>query len=366
MTETSRLASFERASQPIPPSTLVSRRRLRTGRVLASLGNSVRFSWRRRKPVVDFRQKPLVRETVQNGQAKLRVSAGIAVTIAVMAVGITSAGAAEGTRQHRGVDRLSDSSGGSHLDVGAQIVGHTRNHTLRTDSSSSTSGLEQVDLFGDSLGYQAVPYLDMFFAQTHLYTVSDYTYGGTATCDWLSRMVAAADERPLAALLVFSGNTFTPCMDGVTPRTSQYYALYTTYTKKAIGIFSSVGAHVFLVATPVDASSLAGSDQLNDIYRQLAQSNPLTVTYVDAGASVETATGGFTWALPCSSIEPSCGYDGTNVVRSPDGIHFCPDGTPAAQGVTAPCDEYSSGAFRFALAMMNAVTQYAYSTPEGK
>ena len=90
--------------------------------------------------------------------------------------------------------------------------------TLRTDSSSSTSGLEQVDLFGDSLGYQAVPYLDMFFAQTHLYTVSDYTYGGTATCDWLSRMVAAADERPQAALLVFSGNAFTPCMDGVTPR----------------------------------------------------------------------------------------------------------------------------------------------------
>ena len=223
-----------------------------------------------------------------------------------------------------------------------------------------------MDLFGDSLGYQAEPYLDMFFARTHDYTVSNYTYGGTATCDWLSRMAAAAAERPQAALLVFSGNAFTPCMDGVTPRSPQYYDLYTTYTKQAIGIFSAVGAHVFLVGTPVDESSVAGWDHLDDIYRQLAQANPLTVTYVDAGASVETATGGFTWTLPCISIEPSCGPDGTNVVRSPDGIHFCPDGTPATRGVTGPCDEYSSGAFRFALAMVNAVTQYAYSTPGDK
>jgi hypothetical protein len=51
------------------------------------------------------------------------------------------------------------------------------------DAAGLSPGLEQVDLFGDSLGYQAEPYLDMFFAQTHNYTVSNYTYGGTATCD---------------------------------------------------------------------------------------------------------------------------------------------------------------------------------------
>ena len=73
---------------------------------------------------------------------------------------------------------------------------------------------ETVDLFGDSLGYQAEPYLDMFFAETGHYTVSNNTYGGTATCDWLSRMAAAAAEHPQVAVLVFSGNAFTPCMDG--------------------------------------------------------------------------------------------------------------------------------------------------------
>ena len=221
---------------------------------------------------------------------------------------------------------------------------------------------ETVDLFGDSLGYQAEPYLDMFFAETGNYTVSNNTYGGTATCDWLSKMATAAAEDPQSAVLVFSGNAFTPCMDGVALRSPQYYDLYTTDTEKAIGIFSAVGAHVFLVGTPIDQSSVAGWDRLDDIYRQLAQANPLAVTYVDAGAAVESPSGGFTWDLPCMNIEPSCGANGTNVVRSPDGIHFCPDGTPSTRGVTGPCDEYSPGAFRFALAIVSAITQYPHQT----
>lgn len=97
--------------------------------------------------------------------------------------------------------------------------------------------------------------------------------------------------------------------------------------------------------------------------RQLAQANPLAVTYVDAGAVVKSPTGAFTWDLPCISIEPSCGANGTNVVRSPDGIHFCQDGAPTTRGgVTGPCDEYSPGAFRFALSIAGEVTQYPYRT----
>ncbi len=229
-------------------------------------------------------------------------------------------------------------------------------------SPAAAPAHETVDLFGDSLGYQAEPYLDMFFAETGNYTVSNNTYGGTATCDWLSKMATAAAEDPQSAVLVFSGNAFTPCMDGVALRSPQYYDLYTTDTEKAIGIFSAVGAHVFLVGTPIDQSSVAGWDRLDDIYRQLAQANPLAVTYVDAGAAVESPSGGFTWDLPCMNIEPSCGANGTNVVRSPDGIHFCPDGTPSTRGVTGPCDEYSPGAFRFALAIVSAITQYPHQT----
>lgn len=221
---------------------------------------------------------------------------------------------------------------------------------------------ETIDLFGDSLGYQAEPYLDMFFTESGNYAVSNNTFGGTATCDWLTKMAAAANEHPQAAVLVFSGNAFTPCMNGVALRSPGYYDLYTTDTEQAIAIFSAVGTHVFLVGTPIDQSSVAGWDRLDDIYRQLAQANPLAVTYVDAGAAVESPSGAFTWDLPCESIEPSCGANGTNVVRSPDGIHFCPDGDPSTRGVTGPCDEYSPGAFRFALSIVGAVTQYPYRT----
>jgi hypothetical protein len=238
-------------------------------------------------------------------------------------------------------------------------------HTAHTESSgpvaspaSVVPAHQTVDLFGDSLGYQAEPYLDMFFAETGNYSVSNNTFGGTATCDWLGKMAAAAAEHPQAAVLVFSGNAFTPCMDGVALRSPQYYDLYTTDTEQAIGIFSAARAHVFLVGTPVDESSAVGWDRLDGIYRQLAQANPLAVTYVDAGAAVESPSGEFTWQLPCMSMEPSCGANGTNIVRSPDGIHFCPDGTPATAGVTGPCDEYSPGAFRFALAIVSVVTQH--------
>ena len=227
----------------------------------------------------------------------------------------------------------------------------------------SAPGHQTVDLFGDSLGYQAEPYLDMFLAETGTYVVSNNTYGGTATCDWLGRMAAAAVDHPEAAVLVFSGNAFTPCMDGVALKSPEYYDLYTTDTEQAIGIFSAVGAHVFLVGTPINQASVAGWSRLDDIYEQLAQADPLAVTYVDAGAAVESASGAFTWRLPCLRIEPSCGVNGANVVRSPDGIHFCPDGTPATRGVTGPCDEYSPGAFRFALSVAREVTQYEDRAP---
>jgi hypothetical protein len=325
--------------------------------------NSVHYSARQKLSETSQLVSP-VRDIAENVKANLRVAAGIAaIIIALVAMGTAAPAAAGATQQHRGVERLADGTSGSHPGASATVVGPPHEQTLRPGSTSFTSGLEHVDLFGDSLGYQAEPYLDTFFTQTHEYAVSNYTYGGTATCDWLSTMARASAERPQVAVFVFSGNAFTPCMDGVNAGSPQYYDLYTNYTAQAIGIFSAVGAHVFLVGTPVDETPAAGWDHLDDIYRQLAQANPLAVTFVDAGASVETARGGFTWALPCISIEPSCGPGGSNIVRSPDGIHFCSDGTPASRGVTGPCDKYSAGAFRFALAMAIAVTQYAYSTP---
>jgi hypothetical protein len=336
--------------------------RIRTRRDPAPAGNSTRVPRRRRERGAASQRAVRFQNVVEAVRVKPRAIVEIVGLLALLVVGI-GATAASAAEHHQRVDRVAETSSQSRHDVGASATRSTRDETPRSGFGPSRSAPERVDLFGDSLGYQAEPYLDTFFAETHDYTVSSYTYGGTATCDWLNTMAAAAAQRPRDALFVFSGNAFTPCMDGVALRSPQYYDLYTAYTVRAIGIFSAVGAHVFLVGTPVDESSVGGWNQLDDLYWQLAQANPLVVTYVDAGASVETATGGFTWVLPCMRVEPTCGPDGSNVVRSPDGIHFCPDGTPTSRGVTGPCDEYSSGAFRFALAIVSAVTRYPNSSP---
>ena len=108
----------------------------------------------------------------------------------------------------------------------------------------------------------------------------------------------------------------------------------TSHVEQDIRNVCAVGTHVFLVETSIDRSSAAGRDR---------------------GSTSST--------LPCTSIEQNCRANGTTLVSSPDGIHFCPDGTPSNQGGTGPCDENSTGAFRFVLTTVTAVPQCPQPTP---
>ena len=148
-------------------------------------------------------------------------------------------------------------------------------------------------------------------------------------------------------------DTFTPCMAGYRLGTPAYFAKYVHDARAAIAIFRSVGARVILVGLPLDGSSggeAANVTTLNSDYRSLAVGNN-GVTYDDAGQAV-LADGKFTRTLPCLSFEPCTGPAGTNVVRAPDGVHFCPTGRTTLVGYFEECDVYSSGAFRFASAML--------------
>ena len=117
-------------------------------------------------------------------------------------------------------------------------------------------------------------------------------------------------------------------------RSPEEHSRSTSHAEQDIRNVCAVSTHVFLVKTPIDRSSVAGRDR---------------------GSTSST--------FPCTSIEQSCGANGTILVSSPDGIHFCPDGTPSNQGVTGPCDENSTGAFRFVLTTVTAVTQCAQPAP---
>jgi len=232
---------------------------------------------------------------------------------------------------------------------------------LLTGCSNSSPAPTHIALFGDSLAFEAQPY---YVELVHDAGDVAYTYdsGGTAICDWLTKMseVAAADH-PKAVDLEFSGNNFTPCMEGFEIHTPQYYEKYRADTLSAIAIFKAAGAHVFLVGAPVTRAGESDPNwqMLNLQYEEIAAGDRAHVTYVDAGTAVELPGHQYTDTLPCLDGESCTGpvIDGvhSNVVRSPDGTHFCPTKSADDSGVIGGCTVYSSGAYRYAEAMVDAL-----------
>ena len=102
--------------------------------------------------------------------------------------------------------------------------------------------------------------------------------------------------------------------------------------------------------------------RLNDLYTMATLLG--SSEYVDAGAAV-LDRGKWTETLLCLPNEPCTSTDvhgaPVNVVRAPDGMHFCPTAPVAVNGVTPLCPVWSSGAFRFASAMATAVARHARS-----
>ena len=209
-----------------------------------------------------------------------------------------------------------------------------------------------IALYGDSLGSQAAEDFSYMASASGATTVLR-VLEGSAICDDLGTMANdAATVHPSVAVIEFSGNSQTPCMTGYPRGTAAYYQKYQTDAQTAINTFRSNGIPVILIGAPIDAwpAPTGNINFINQIYQSLAASNP-GVTYVDAGQSV-LSNGQYTATLPCLPSEPCTGASGTNRVRSPDGVHFCPDGVVTLEGYFSVCDVYSSGAFRFAAAML--------------
>jgi hypothetical protein len=231
-------------------------------------------------------------------------------------------------------------------------------------SAASSRGLVRVGLFGDSLAVQSEPYFNLLVQAGGKATVSDFAYGGTAACDWLPKMRAyARTEHPRAVVFEFVGNTFTSCMRGCPVGSSAAVSRYCSAVTTAIQAFLGVRTHVFLVGTPISRTQWTTHDSdwdaLNLAFATLAAKHPDHVTYVNAGRAVEGPHQSFVRTLPCLFFEPCIGPTiagvRSNVVRSPDGVHFCPDQSGSAVGQVTRCDVYSSGAFRFAAAMAGPV-----------
>ena len=212
----------------------------------------------------------------------------------------------------------------------------------------------RVVLYGDSLAWQSQDFFTAALAGAFITQVTTRTFGGTAICDWLGQMRAdAASLRPDAVVVEFSGNALTPCMralDGSALTGAAYFQKYATDAAAVLDIFTPGHALVFLAGAPISRGAERGGDRttptLQALYAALAQSTPYG-RYIDAGVSV-LAGGRWTATLPCLPAEPCTGgrdAAGTpvNVVRAPDGAHFCPGAPAAVRGVTAACPVWASG-----------------------
>jgi hypothetical protein len=224
---------------------------------------------------------------------------------------------------------------------------------------------ERVILYGDSLSVEAGgPFVEAMRVATDAEVVTR-AQPGTAPCDAYEAMAAdMADPatRPDVVVLQYTGNNATDCVagpggEGLTgPALAQRYA---TDMAAAVELFATRGVRV-VVAGTVDAPGLPGDaeglidDEYLRIVTQWAGRAIGMVRYAPAGEQVEGEGGAFVDTLPCRPGETAAeGCDGGRiVVRSPDGIHFCPVVTD-----DLACPDYSSGAERFGAEMARVAAQ---------
>ncbi|HSO97042.1 MAG TPA: hypothetical protein VLV81_13500 [Acidimicrobiia bacterium] len=182
-------------------------------------------------------------------------------------------------------------------------------------------------LYGDSLSQQSAPYLSQHG------TVGNRYYGGSAPCNWLRNLKNdRTNFTPDKVLVQFIGNT-PACLNGRDPQSAYEHDLV-----QLVNFWQAQGVPVTMIIsppTPTDTLAWARQAELTVAANRLMPVN-------DAGKAVLSATGQFTFLLPCQASETralGCGAEqpGQIRVRDADGIHF-------------PKTPYSSGAERFAAA----------------
>jgi hypothetical protein len=239
--------------------------------------------------------------------------------------------------------------------------------TMSTAPVPVPPSARRVVLYGDSLAWEARGPFAAALAAAGVTQVTTRTFGGTAICDWFDQMRADATAiQPDAVVVEFSGNALTPCMkalDGSALDAETYFAKYLQDAERVRQIFPPTTV-LYLAGSPITLHATWRHDpttsRLNWTYAALSVTLPNT-RYIDAGAAV-TLHGAWTHTLPCLPTEPCTGGTdptGTpvNVVRAPDGGHFCPVAPPAVRGVVPTCQVYSSGAVRYGTAMAAPVVE---------
>lgn len=231
-----------------------------------------------------------------------------------------------------------------------------------------------VLLYGDSLVQESSWYARDLLA--NVAKVDGVVVGapGGATCDLLPRMRADAQRyRPTAVVIAFSGNAFTPCMqdrNGEPTRGQEWLARYRAATVEAVSIFRPGSPQIWLGTTPIamlpEKKGDPDTKMLNGMLRDLARQNGRV--HVAESANAVLDRGYWARTLPCLPNEPcNGGVDArgrlVNVVRAPDGAHFCP--APYDPGLSG-CMTHASGGLRFAAGLLFPTLRAQGLLPPGR
>jgi hypothetical protein len=205
-------------------------------------------------------------------------------------------------------------------------------------------------VFGDSLVVAAQDYVRTDAAKEGAGTVSLRIWSGTAPCNWVDQVpTAIRDSHPTIAVIAFVGND-PPCMAG-----RSLLPAYSQDVSVMVEDLLAAGAQVRLVVAPArrtDSVDAAGLTPLGQLWELIASHEPNT-RVVRADLAV-TDHGQFAATLPCEASDP-CPPNGQIAVRSPDGVHFCPDSTTEPGGF--PCPVYASGARRYGEAIVRGALE---------
>jgi hypothetical protein len=233
--------------------------------------------------------------------------------------------------------------------------------SLSACGGSSHSGKWRVVMYGDSLSVESGPHIARALTNSKQAIFINRATSGSAPCDWreLIRHDVAAKKNVEFAIVEIYGNNASRCQlriaGGFRPRTdsTDYWTMYRKDIKDTLALFPA-SVKVMLVAAPAaSVDRITGHSHKARMLAMMATfaSHRDNTFVVDAGLRVEEPAGHFARITPCAPAGPCPNHPsrGLAVVRSHDGLHFCPQIVFAKTELLKHCPVISYGAWRFGL-----------------
>jgi hypothetical protein len=215
-------------------------------------------------------------------------------------------------------------------------------------------------MYGDSLSVESGPFVARSLRKNKKAIFINRAVSGSAPCDWRPIITHDVTTKTVEfAIMEIYGNNASRCQvkiaGGHRPKTdsSEYWAMYRTDIKDTLALFPA-SVKVMLVAAPaarVDrVTGHSHKAHMLDMLKTLAAHRHNTFV-VDAGSRVEEPLGHFTRIMHCAKTGPCPNHPSTGfaVVRSHDGLHFCPPIMIAKTELLKHCPVLAYGAWRFGL-----------------